>query len=94
MRIAFDLQGVLISDDIEKSQSMIGLLKILKNAGHFIIVWSGEDTSKIRKQIRKIGIEDYVNLVVRKMNIDKDMLPDIAFDDNELNIARFATIKM
>lgn len=94
MKIAFDIQGVLISNDNVRSETMINLLKMLKEAGHFIIVWSGDDIGLMKKQMNEIGIMDYIDFLVNKMNIDKDMLPDIAFDDNELVLARYATIKI
>jgi len=38
MKIAFDINGTLRKAGAEETKVMIGFLKILKKAGHFIIV--------------------------------------------------------
>ncbi len=92
MKIAFDVQGTLIRSNKDESIVMVEFLKILKKAGHYIIVWSGDDVERTKSIIKQLGIEEFVDFVTSKLNT-KDY-SDVAFDDNEFAFSRKATIKV
>lgn len=94
MKIAFDVNGTLLRNNEDETKTMVGFLKILKKAGHFIIIWSGDDVEEIIKVIRKLEIEDYVDKVMSKLNFDKDFIPDISIDDNPGAFASKIVIKV
>ncbi len=95
MKIAFDINGTLKRIDAEETKTMINFLKILKKAGHFIIVWSGDEVSKISEFISKNELGEYVDQACNKLDIDPKNMPDIAFDDSEFAyLAKKVTIKV
>lgn len=95
MRIAFDINGTLRRMNQAESQTMVEFLKILKKAGHFIIVWSGDDTAEVNKYVSDKDLKEYVDLSISKLNIKTEDLPDIAFDDADYGyLGRIATIKV
>ncbi len=95
MKIAFDINGTLKRTEQVETQAMLNLLKILKKAGHFIIVWSGDDIEEIKKFISSNQLEPYVDSAICKLNIKSENLPDIAFDDSDFAyLAKLATIKV
>lgn len=95
MKIAFDINGTLKKVSPEDTQSMLGFLKILKKAGHYIIIWSGDDIHEINQFISNYQLGPYVDLAVSKLNFKQENLPDIAFDDSDFAyLAKLATIKV
>lgn len=81
--------------DAEETKAMVTLLKILKKAGHFIIVWSGDDISEINKFISDYELSVYVDIACNKLDSDPKDMPDVAFDDSEFAyLARKVTIKV
>ncbi len=92
MKIAFDVQGTLIRSNKEETTTMVEFLKILKKAGHYIIVWSGDEVERTELLIKNLGIQEFVDLITSKLN-PKD-ISDIAFDDNEFAFSRKCTIKV
>ncbi len=95
MKIAFDINGTLKRFDPEETKAMVTLLKILKKAGHFIIVWSGDDVSEINKFIDDYELSQYVDIACNKLDSDPKDMPDVAFDDSEFAyLARKVTIKV
>lgn len=94
MKIAFDVNGTLLRASREETEVMVGFLKILKNAGHFIIVWSSEEVEKTELILEELKINEYVDKVIDKLHIDTNFLPDIAFDDNPIAFSIKATIKV
>jgi hypothetical protein len=83
MKIAFDINGTLKRVNEEETKAMVTLLKILKNVGHFIIVWSGDDISEINKFINDYELSEYVDIACNKLDSDPKDMPDVAFDDSE-----------
>lgn len=94
MKIAFDIIGTLKRSSSEETKTMIDFLKILKKAGHFIIVWSGDDRTEIVKFVKENDLTEFVDLMVDKLKIEAKDLPDIAIDDNELIFAKKVVIKV
>ncbi len=94
MNMAFDIHGTLLRSNEKETEVMAGLLKILKNAGHTIIVWSGEDLDEIIKIVRDLEIEEYVDKVMTKINFDRNYMTEIAFDDNPAAFAVKAVIQV
>lgn len=94
MKIAFDINGTLLRSNPDETKTMVNLLKILKNAGHFIIVWSGEDIEEIIKTVKELKIDGYIDHVMSKLNFDKEFTPEISFDDNPGAFATKAVIKV
>lgn len=95
MRIAFDINGTLRRIDTEETNAVINFLKILKKAGHFIIVWSGDDIDDINKFIDEYKLTDYIDIACNKLDIDLKDMPDVAFDDSEFAyLAKKVTIKI
>lgn len=95
MKIAFDINGTLRRAESEETKVMIGFLKILKKAGHFIIVWSGDDVADINKFIGEYKLEEFVDIACNKLDSDPENMPDVAFDDSEFAyLAKKVTIKV
>lgn len=95
MKIAFDINGTLKRVDAEETKAMVTLLKILKKAGHFIIVWSGDDISEINKFISDYELSKYVDIACNKLDSDPKDMPDVAFDDSQFAyLAKKVTIKV
>lgn len=95
MKIAFDINGTLRRVDTEETKAMVTLLKILKKAGHFIIVWSGDDISEINKFINHYELSEYVDIACNKLDSNPKDMPDVAFDDSEFAyLAKKVTIKV
>lgn len=95
MKIAFDITGTLLRLDATETESMINLLKILKKAGHYIIVWSGSEINEINEFIESKNLSEYVDLAVCKTDVKPKDFPDIAFDDSQFAfLAKKATIKV
>lgn len=94
MKIAFDITGRLLRVDAQETESMINLLKILKKAGHFIIVWSGSDIEEINEFIESKNIKEHVDLAVCKSDVKPENFPDVAFDDSQFAYLAKATIKV
>ncbi len=94
MKIAFDITGTLMRSSKEETETMINFLKILKKAGHKIIVWSGDEQNEIEKFVRKYSLTDFVDLMVDKLHIKPEDLPDISIDDNEYVFAKKVVIKV
>lgn len=92
MKIAFDVHGTLIRPTEEETLAVVEFLKILKRAGHYIIVWSGDDIEQIEPVIKELKIQNFVDLITTKINFKE--LPDIAFDDNEFAFSNKVTIKV
>jgi len=92
MKIAFDINGTLRKAGAEETKVMIGFLKILKKAGHFIIVWSSDD---INKFISEFELGEFVDIACNKLDSDPKNMPDVAFDDSEFAyLAKKVTIKV
>lgn len=95
MRIAFDITGTLSRSDSIESDAMITFLKILKKAGHYIIVWSDDDIERINQFIEAKTLTEFVDLTVSKLSVKPEDFPDIAFDDSEFGyLGKLATIKV
>lgn len=95
MRIAFDISGTLLRANEEETKSMIMFLKILKNAGHTIVVWSGDDVDTVNKFIEQYALKDFVDIATSKLSVKPEDFPDIAFDDSEFGyLGKLATIKV
>lgn len=95
MKIAFDITGTLLRTSEEETKAMIVFLKILKNAGHTIIVWSGDDLDTVNRFIEKYVLKDFVDFTTSKLSVKPENFPDIAFDDSEFGyLGKLATIKV
>lgn len=94
MRIAFDITGTLKRVSKEETETMINFLKILKKAGHFIIIWSGDEKNEIVRFVKENNLTEFVDLMVDKLKIKAEDLPDVAIDDNELIFAKKVVIKV
>ncbi len=79
MKIAFDVNQTLIRNP--NSETLINLLKSLKEAGHEILVWSTSGKDYVDKTVNRLGIKKYVDQTKDKANVKGKDLPDIAFDD-------------
>ncbi len=95
MKIAFDINGTLKKTDESETQTMISFLKLLKKAGHFIIIWSGDDLDEIKRFIAEYHLESFIDSAISKLSASQDNLPDIAFDDSDFAyLAKVAVIKI
>lgn len=80
--IAFDVDGTLISNDIdniiinERIRTLLITLASFKNT--YIVVWSGGGELYAKQMVANLGIKKYVNKIIAK---DNDLNPDIAIDD-------------
>ena len=92
MKIAFDVHGTILRDTKNETQAIVELIKILKKAGHYIIVWSSDDVQDTRIVVEELHIKKFVDSVISKMDIKE--WPDIAFDDNQFPFSKMATIKV
>ena len=85
MRIAFDVDGTLIDYDEKPRENIIELLKMMAEMqGTTIIVWSGGGREYALTWVKRLGLDDYVDIVTSK---DKSLKVDIAFDDYKVNLA-------
>lgn len=84
--IAFDIRGTLVNTrDPDHALAMRLLLKRLKDRGHTIIIWTGQDTEFAKAEIKKLSLENYIDQYRVKGERDKDgklFQPDIVFDDD------------
>ncbi len=95
MKIAFDIKGTLLRSNESETQTMIDFLKILKKAGHYIIVWSSDDMYMINDFIKKAKLDEFVDLACSKLDIKPEDLPDVAFDDGDFAyLAKTVTVKV
>lgn len=94
MKIAFDMTTISQREYPEDTKTIIHFMKILKRAGHFIILWDSSQQDDINAFIYKYKISGYADLVVSKLSIKPQDLPDIAFDMNEKEISHIITIKI
>lgn len=96
--IAFDVHGTLYDHMGKPRTQVIEFLKVLKKAGHTIIVWSTETRAEVWMVITDLDLEEYVDMHGSKLDVGKSWLPDmpdIAFDDQAmLGLAIEATIKV
>jgi len=87
--IAFDINGTLIDRKDKPRKDIINMLKTLKEAGHTIMVWSGNSKEYVEEIIESLELTDYVDICASKT--DSEHTPDIAFDD-EFCYAKESTI--
>lgn len=80
--IAFDVDGTLISNNIdeivfnERIRTLLITLASFKNT--YIVVWSGGGELYAKQMVANLGIKKYVDKVIAK---DNNLNPDIAIDD-------------
>lgn len=94
LKFRFDVQGTLVgSRTTEDDNSMRLLLKRLKNAGHHITVWSGNDLQATKDTIKRIGLSEFVDKYEEKLS--PEGVADILFDDDPLmSISPWAKISI
>lgn len=79
--VAFDVDGTLIVDDVPQVpiiNTLQVLSKLTKNVR--IIVWSGGGKDYAEMWGRRLGLDEYVWKYMQK---DRNVFPDIAFDDQQ-----------
>lgn len=85
MRIAFDVDGTLHTND-QPREEIIAILRAMKQADHYIIVWSGGGKSYAELRCRDFKITEFVDECMDKLNNPGDV--DMCFDDMEAILAR------
>ncbi len=85
MKIAFDVDGTLHKGD-EPRNEIIEILKALKQAGHYIIVWSGGGKWYAEQRVRDFKLVEYVDECLDKMSNDGSV--DMCFDDMDAYLAK------
>jgi len=81
--IAFDVNGVLVGS--KNSETLINLLKVLKSAGHHIIVWSGNGKEYVEEVVKELNLESYVDEYSDKLLCKSK--PEIAIEDDKCAFA-------
>lgn len=84
MKIAFDCDGTLRDYDDKPKEVIVNMLKLLSEAGHHIIVWSGGGKDYAQSVCRACGIVDYVTECRSKVERGD---VDVAFDDENVGLA-------
>lgn len=87
MIICFDTDECLINRNTtagEPIPSNIELLKILSKT-HKIIVWSGRGWENALRAVQELKLHGYISGVADKYG---NFRPDIAFDDQEIDLGR------
>lgn len=84
LRIAFDVDGTLHREDVPRPE-VIELLKALKAAGHYIIVWSGGGKPYAELRCRDFKITEFVDECMDKLQNPWDV--DVCFDDMDAILA-------
>lgn len=88
LTIAFDIDGTLIDFNDKPRKEIIWLLMSLSRDGHEIILWSGGGIQYAEMWMRRLKLEKYVDHVVPKLKDRLSPQADIAFDDEEVDLAK------
>lgn len=94
MKIAFELNCVIGRELDREFNSIISFIKILKRAGHVIILWSESELDEIQIFVKENKLTGYIDIVASKSSIREENIPDIAFDCEEDVISRLVTINI
>jgi hypothetical protein len=84
VRVAFDIDGCLLSPKGMMRNKVFKLIKLFKDNGDDVILWSGggaEYANRIRYKFNLIDI-------VRSHTKDKSLGVDIAFDDKNVKLGK------
>ncbi len=84
MNICFDVDSCLINKEKEPISANVVLLKELATS-HKVFVWSGNGWRYALDQVVRLGLQETISGVLNKYNTFK---PDIAFDDQEIDLGR------
>lgn len=86
--IAFDVDGTLIRSDESPRWDIIAMLKTLQlsGGGNRIIVWSGGGKDYADLWVRRLFLKEYVDEIRSKPMGEDYKKPDIAFDDEEVDL--------
>lgn len=66
MTIAFEINCLENRDTIEDAKILLEFLKILKRAGHYIIVWARNKDCDIELFVKKSRLSGYIDEVTTK----------------------------
>lgn len=86
-RIAFDIDGTLIKKTINGDvprYDVIAVLTAMVEWGNTVFVWSGGGVDYAEAWARKLGLPPEVRVIGKS----KDFDIDLAFDDQEVDLAK------
>lgn len=84
MTVCFDTDGCLIDKSGNPIEENLQLLLALSKS-HKVFVWSGNGWQYAYDFAKKLGIVPHIHGVLNKYNTFK---PDIAFDDQEIDLGK------
>lgn len=85
---AFDVDGCLIDSHDKPRHEIISILVALHKAGHRITVWSGGGKDYASLIVERLGLWGCVHEVRSKTDHHKFLIPDVCFDDQEVQLGR------
>ena len=85
-KIAFDVDGTLIDDKDQPRHDILTMLRILSQY-YDIIIWSGSGKDYAEMWSRRLFIDDIAE-DVRVKPTKKDNTIDLAFDDEDVKLAK------
>lgn len=94
MKIAFELNCIIKRELEIEISIIIGFIKVLKCAGHSIILWSECEPSITAIFIKEHKLTGYIDIIASKLSLNEECIPDIAFDCDEGEISRIVTISI
>ncbi len=92
--IAFDIDGCLLNTDDTPNEAMVELLRVLSKQNQ-IVVWSGGGKEYVITWCSRLRISRFVDYKVPKSSSKGTQISmfgkevDIAFDDEDVTLARF-----
>jgi hydroxymethylpyrimidine pyrophosphatase-like HAD family hydrolase len=83
LRVAFDVDGTLVSFKDVPIERNIELLKAFHKSGASITVWSGGGKDYADLWVRRLGLNEFVDSIEGKpiLNKESEAYVDIAIDD-------------
>jgi len=84
MNICFDVDDCLIDKEGYKIEANVELLKVLSEK-HKVYIWSGNGYFHAYEVAKSLKIDGLINGVLNKYSTFK---PDIAFDNQEIDLGR------
>ena len=84
MIVCFDVDGCLVDKEMLPIEANVSLLKTLSK-NHKVFVWSGEGWQHALNVVMNLSIQNDIQGVLNKYNT---IIPDIAFDDKEINLGK------
>lgn len=89
MKIAFDVDGTLITYEDKPRWDILAMLRTLNSCGHDIVVWSGGGREYAEVWTRRLFIHDLVTVQEKPLlRVEEGPFVDIAFDDEDIALGK------